>query len=136
MASRSRVSKVFFPWERRRGLFGALGRARVRFATAIVIGIVLIVVLRTREERASGVRATRATLTVAHRAVVAYRADHEGACPKALAELVVLGYTAEVPTDAWGSAVRLSCPGRKDPLGFDLVSDGPDGLPFGLDRVE
>ena len=24
--SRSRVSKVFFPWERRRGVFGVLGR--------------------------------------------------------------------------------------------------------------
>ena len=135
MAS-SRVSKVFFPWERRRGLFGVLGRARVRLVAGVVIALVLVFSIRAREERAAGIRATRATITTAQLAVSAYRADHAGACPKELGELVVSGYAREVPIDAWGRPLRLACPGRRDPYGFDLASDGPDGVPYGLDRVE
>jgi general secretion pathway protein G len=136
MAARSRVSKVFFPWERRRGLFGVLGRARVRLVAAVVIGLVVVVSIRAREERAAGVRSTRATITQAQLAVAAFRADHAGGCPKELNELVVGGYARDVPIDAWGRPLRLTCPGRRDPHGFDLVSDGPDGVPYGLDRVE
>jgi general secretion pathway protein G len=136
MAARSRVSKVFFPWERRRGLFGVLGRARVRLVAAVVLGLVLVISIRAREERAAGVRSTRATITQAQLAVSAFRADHAGACPKELSELVVGGYARDVPIDAWGRSLRLTCPGRRDPHGFDLVSDGPDGVPYGLDRVE
>ena len=136
MAARSRVSKVFFPWERRRGLFGVLGRARVRLVAAVVLGLVLVVSIRAREERAAGVRSTRATITQAQLAVMAFRADHAGSCPKELGELVVGGYAREAPIDAWGRPLRLACPGRRDPRGFDLVSDGPDGVPYGLDRVE
>ena len=136
MAVRPRASKVFFPWERRRGLFGVLGRARVRLVAAVVLGLLVIVWIRAREEKAAGVRATRATITTANNAVSAFRADHAGACPKELAELVSGGYSQEVPIDAWGRPLRLACPGRRDPRGFDLASDGPDGVPYGLDRVE
>ncbi|MBX3193286.1 MAG: type II secretion system protein GspG [Labilithrix sp.] len=136
MISRRGESRVFFPWERRRGLFGVLGRARVRLVAAAIVGLVVIVWIRAREERAAGVRATRATITQAYFAVSAYRADHAGACPKELGELVTGGYAQEAPIDAWGRPLRLTCPGRRDPQGFDLVSDGPDGEPFGLDRVE
>jgi len=127
---------VFFPWERRRGLFGVLGRARVRLVAAVTVGLLLIVFVRSREERAAGVRATRAAITTTHRAVASYRADHAGACPRELGELVTGGYAREVPLDAWGRPLRLTCPGRNDPRGFDVVSDGPDGVPFGLDRVQ
>ena len=133
---RRRESKVFFPWERRRGLFGVLGRARVRLVLAVVAALFLVFWMRAREERAAGVRATRATLTTTYRAVATYRADHSGACPRELGELVTGGYTQETPVDAWGRPLRLACPGRRDPKGFDLVSDGPDGEPYGLDRVE
>jgi general secretion pathway protein G len=136
MMARSRVSKVFFPWERRRGLFGVLGRARVRLVAAVGVGLLRIVWIRAREERAAGVRATRATITTAHDAISAFRADHGGACPKELGELVAGGYAPEIPIDAWGRPLRLTCPGRRDPRGFDLASDGPDGVPFGIDRVE
>jgi general secretion pathway protein G len=136
MVVRSRESKVFFPWERRRGLFGVLGRARVRLVAAVVVALLLIVWIRAREEHAAGVRATRATITTAHDSVAAYRADHSGACPKEWSEMVIGGYAAEVPIDAWGRPLRLTCPGRRDPKGFDLASDGPDGVPYGLDRVE
>ena len=136
MALRPRASKVFFPWERRRGVFGILGRARVRLVVAGVVVLLIIIGIRSREERAAGVRATRATITMAHGAVRAFRADHAGACPKELGELVTGGYATEAPIDAWGRPLRMTGPGRRDPRGFDLASDGPDGEPLGLDRVE
>ncbi len=137
MALRPRASKVFFPWERRRGVFGLpMSPPRVRLVVAGVLALVAFIWIRSREERAAGVRATRATITTANAAISAFRADHAGACPKELGELVTGGYVAEAPIDAWGRPLRMTCPGRRDPRGFDLASDGPDGEPFGLDRVE
>lgn len=131
-----RETRVFFPWERRRGLLGVPGRARVRLIVAAALLVLLVVWIRSREERAAGVRATRATIDGAFRAVAAFRADHAGACPRELAELVAGGYCRDVPVDAWGRPLRLVCPGRRDAAGFELSSDGPDGAPGGLDRVE
>jgi general secretion pathway protein G len=133
---RRRVGKVFFPWERRRGVFGVIGRARIRIVAGVVIALAVILGIRGREERAAGIRATRASITSMHRAVASYRADHSGSCPKELTELVVGGYSRDVPVDAWGRPLRLTCPGRRDPLGFEISSDGPDGIAGGLDRVE
>jgi general secretion pathway protein G len=115
---------------------GALARARVRQVLVVVAVVVLVVLLRRREENAAAIRATRATITTAGRAVTSYRADHGGQCPKGFADVVAGGYVRDVPIDAWGRALRLVCPGRRDPLGFDLSSDGPDGLEGGLDRVQ
>ena len=131
-----RVGKVFFPWERRRGLFGVIGRARVRIVAGVVVALVIVVWIHGREEKSAGVRATRASITTMYRAVSAYRADHSGACPKEPGELVTGGYARDVPVDAWGRPLRLTCPGRRDPLGFEISSDGPDGVAGGLDRVE
>jgi general secretion pathway protein G len=128
--------KVFFPWERRKGVLGFLGRARVRLVILAVLVLSFILWIRGREEQAAGVRATRATISSTYQVVAAYRADHAGSCPKEMGELVTGGYAREVPVDAWGQPLRLTCPGRRDPQGFDLSSDGPDGIPGGLDRVE
>ena len=136
MARRSSRARVFFPWERRRGIFGALGRARARIVVAIALIVLFIVAVRRREEHAAAIRATRATLTTAGRAVASFRADHGGACPRELGELVAGGYAHDVPVDAWGRPLRVACPGRRDAVGFDIWSDGPDGLAGGLDRVE
>ena len=133
---RRRASKVFFPWERRRGVFGVIGRARLRIVLGIGLALAIIVWVRGREERAAGIRATRASITTMFRAVASYRADHAGACPKELTELVTGGYSRDVPVDAWGRPLRLTCPGRRDSLGYEISSDGPDGIPGGLDRVE
>jgi general secretion pathway protein G len=133
---RQRTSKVFFPWERRRGVFGVIGRARVRIVLGFVAAIAVIVWVHGREEKAAAIRATRASITTMYRAVSNYRADHAGSCPKELAELVVAGYSRDIPVDAWGRPLRLTCPGRRDALGFEIMSDGPDGIPGGLDRVE
>src|SRR5258708_60492 len=123
MATRRAEPRVFFPWEKKRGIWGALARARARQVLLVVAAIAFVVCLRRREEQAASVRATRARITDAGRAVSSYRADHAGACPKALSELVTGGYARDVPLDAWGRPLRLVCPGRKDPLGFDLSSD-------------
>jgi general secretion pathway protein G len=136
MARRARVPGVFFPWERRRGFFGAIGRARARLLVGGLLLLSLLWFVHRREENAAAVRATRATLTTAWQAVARYRADHSGGCPKTTGELLAGGYVRELPVDAWGRPLRLVCPGRKDPLGFDLSSDGPDGLPGSIDRLE
>jgi general secretion pathway protein G len=130
------AGKVFFPWERRRGVLGVLGRARVRIVASVILVLAIVVWIRGREEKAAGVRATRASITTMFRAVSAYRADHGGACPRELGELVAGGYARDIPVDAWSRPLRLTCPGRRDPAGFDITSDGPDGIAFGLDRVE
>lgn len=132
--AKKRESKVFFPWERRRVAWLSRRRARVVVLAVVVVSALLW--LNGREERAAGVRATRATITSASRAVAAYRADHRGACPKDLTQLVHAGYARDTYVDAWGRPLRLACPGRRDPQGFDVSSDGPDGVPGGLDRVE
>jgi general secretion pathway protein G len=38
--------------------------------------------------------------------------------------------------DAWGRPFRLVCPSRREGVAYDLSSDGPDGEPGGLDRIE
>src|ERR1700733_1008455 len=134
--ARRNASRVFFPWERNRGLFGVLGRARARIVLGVLLVVAIIVIVRRREESAAGVRATRAALTTTSRALTSYHADHAGACPRELGELVAGGYAYDLPVDAWGAPVRFACPGRRDPKGFDVWSDGPDGVPGGLDRVE
>jgi general secretion pathway protein G len=134
--SRSRGFNVFLPWERKRTWLGRAGRARMLRVGLIGLGLTFLYVLRTREEHASALRATRASIANAYRGTMAYRAEHAGACPKSAQELSAGGYTVDTPNDAWGRPIRIVCPGLADPKSFELVSDGPDGRPFGLDRVE
>jgi general secretion pathway protein G len=136
MSSRRPEPRVFFPWEQKRGLLGALGRRRARVLVLGGLTACAVVAVYEGGERSAAVRATRATLTTVDRALFAYRADHAAACPRTLGDLVAQGYLRAEPVDAWGRPLRLVCPGRADPLGFDLSSDGPDGVPGGLDRVQ
>jgi general secretion pathway protein G len=128
--------KVFFPWEKRRGLRSLFGRARARQVLLATVTLALFLVLQARERHAAQVRATRAEITTAVLAISAFRADHDKACPAALGDLVTAGYLRAVPRDAWGKPLRVTCPGRRDPAGFDVSSDGPDGEPGGTDRIE
>ncbi len=140
MANKRNEPRVFFPWERRHGVRSLFMRARARQALGVVCGIAAIASLAHLERRAAAVRATRAEITNTTNAVSAWRADHEAnhepPCPGSPAELVSAGYLSELPRDAWGHVLRVTCPGRKDPRGFDVSSDGADGEPRGLDRVE
>src|SRR3954471_9160907 len=136
MLRRRSESRVFFPWERKRGPLEILGRARARLIALVVAALALVVFVRHREESLAGIRATRASITTAQRAIGAYRADHNGSCPRELGALIAGGYARDLPVDAWGRPLRFTCPGRRDPRGFDVASDGPDGVPGGLDQVE
>lgn len=133
---RNREQNIFFPWERGGGFLRRSGLSRARPFAAVLLGAVLLLLLGARERRKTGVRATRATLGIVHTAVAAYRADHERRCPASLIDLKRGGYLAVEPIDAWGHPLRLTCPGRRDADGYDLMSDGPDGEMGGLDRVE
>ena len=133
---RTESSRVFFPWEKKRGALGMLGRARARLIIGAALLLAFVVGVRRREETLASIRATRAAIDVTDRSVSAYRADHGGACPRDLSELVSGGYAHDVAVDAWGRPLRLACPGLRDSRGFDVYSDGPDGLPGGLDRIE
>lgn len=135
MAKR-RESKVFFAWERRPGFFVFGGRSRLRLFVLCAMGLAFILWIRHREKRAAEVRSTRASITTARGAVTAYRADHDGKCPQTLSELAFLRYARGSNfVDAWGRALRLTCPSRTNKNDFEITSDGPDGLPGGLDRV-
>ena len=136
MAGNRSEPMVFFPWERRRGFRSIFMRSRARQALAAAAGIALFATLARLERNAGAVRATRAEISNTIAAVDAWRADHEVGCPAGVADLVAAGYLAELPRDAWGHPLRLACPGRRDAAGFDVSSDGPDGEPGGLDRVE
>lgn len=127
---------VFFPWERRPGVRSLLARTRARQTLVVAGALAVLIILGRREHHEAQVRSTRATITQAIRALSEWRADHDHGCPGSLADLVSAGYLHQVPRDAWGRPLRVVCPGRKDPRGVDVSSDGPDGEPGGLDRVE
>jgi general secretion pathway protein G len=133
MAKRER--KVFFAWEKRTGVLGFAGRARVRQILAGAAVFSFTAWVFARESDAAKTRATRAAIGATYRAVSAYRADHAGACPKDLSELKTGGYLKVLQSDAWDHKLRLVCPGKRDPNGFDLVSDGANA-DDGFSRVE
>lgn len=126
-------ARIFFPWERRGGLALVLRRGRVRplLVAALVVGFVVFVALR--ERRAAGVRQTRVTLAAVSRQIDRYLADHDGACPADLAQLMP---AKTAPLDAWGRPLAFTCPSRREGRVYQLSSHGPDGVPGGLDRIE
>jgi len=128
--------RILFPWESRGGLkrFFRLGRLRPFVVIFAVLGFVTLV--GARERRASGVRQTHATLLGARRSVEAYMADHDGGCPASLEAAIGDTQKDSPPKDAWGRPLRFVCPGRWEKAPYELMSDGPDGEPGGLDRVE
>jgi len=132
----SNEPKILFPWEGRGGLrrFLRLGRLRPFLVVSGVVGFVALV--GVSERRASGVRQTRATLLGARRVVETYLADHDGGCPPSLDKAAEEAHAEGTPRDAWGRSLRLVCPGRWQGARYELMSDGPDGEPGGLDRIE
>jgi len=132
---KERKRTIELPWEGKTKFFsltrGGVARAAVGIAL-VSFGMFVV----AREERLAGVRATRGRINVVHASLGNFRADHPGMCPASWQALVGAGYIRGVPVDAWGHTLRLRCPGRVDPLGIDVMSDGPDGEFGGLDRVE
>ncbi|MDX2051246.1 MAG: type II secretion system protein GspG [Polyangiaceae bacterium] len=132
---RSSERRIFFPWEARGGLGRWLRVGRVRSVVFVVALLALVLLIASRERRDSGLRQTRAALFTLRHAVDAYVADHQGACPAALSATLEYTSLESVPRDAWGRAFRFICPGR-DQQAYELMSDGPDGEPEGLDRIK
>ncbi|HLV64179.1 MAG TPA: type II secretion system protein GspG [Polyangiaceae bacterium] len=103
----------------------------------LAIGVVAFIgVVASREQRKAGIRETRATLLGVRKALDAYLADNDGACPPSLEGVLDYATFESVPVDAWGRPLRLICPGRREGERYELSSDGPDGKPGGLDRIE
>lgn len=129
-------NRIFFPWERRGGFRRWLGLGRTRLVLLSVVVTAFVVLVGVRENRASGIRQTRATLLDVRRSIDEYVALHDGGCPPNLAAVASVRQSKEVPRDAWGHPLRLYCPGRRAEATYELMSDGPDGEPGGLDRIE
>ncbi|GAC1600696.1 MAG: hypothetical protein NVS3B20_21770 [Polyangiales bacterium] len=136
-----RERTVYFPWERRG--FGRAMQFPRRRATAWLAVIALIAIfawMNAKNRHQRMVRITRASLGRTHAALDDYRADHDGRCPRDLAELSAPGdrpaYVNSLPLDAWRRPLRFACPSRQATRPYDLLSDGPDGEPYGLDRIE
>ena len=136
MRRRAAEKRIFFPWEGRRGLLRAMRLRRARPFLWGVLALGFLVLVGVRERRASGVRQTRATLDSTRQAVDAYVADHDGGCPPDLGAVARYASFDDVPRDAWGKPLRLVCPARREGYRYELMSDGPDGEPGGLDRIE
>jgi len=103
--------------------------------TICLIGVT-VVAISARERREAGLRQTRASLEHTRQAVESFMAEHEGACPASIQELAAYTKRKQVPRDAWGQLPRLTCPSRQAEIGYEVVSDGPDRIPGGVDRVE
>jgi general secretion pathway protein G len=130
------VSKILFPWESRGGLGRYLRLGKLRPFLILLAALGFVTLVAVRERRMAGERQTRATLSGARRAVEAYIADHDGGCPETLKAVSDYAHQDNVPHDAWGRPLRLVCPGRFENAPYELLSDGPDGEPGGLDRIE
>jgi general secretion pathway protein G len=100
----------------------------------LVLGLVWLIA--SRERQRSGIRQTRATLLAIRPAVDAYLAENTGACPESLERVLDFSSVRKLPMDAWGRPFRLVCPSRREGERYELSSDGPDGEPGGLDRIE
>lgn len=135
-ARRAGETRIFFPWEGRGGLrrYFAFGRVRPLIYAGLIVGT--LVWIGVRERRDSGIRQTRATLLDMRRAVDAFIADHDGACPESVEAARVYARLESPAVDAWGRPLRLLCPSDVPGQKYELMSDGPDGHPGGLDRIQ
>jgi hypothetical protein len=134
--SKLNPGRVFFPWERTGGFVRRLGLHRARPFLWVVVAVTLVVVIGLREREAAGKRRTRAILRDVSAALDRYLAEHDGQCPRRFAQLAPYAGFTDVPRDAWGSPLRLTCPSPQGGLAYLLSSDGPDRRPGGLDRIE
>lgn len=128
--------RVLFPWEGKGGLRRWLGLGRMRpfLLTFMVIGFVWVV--GARERRATGLRTSRERLLEVRQGIDRFMAENGGECPSSLSKVAEYMPREEIPLDAWGRPFRLICPSSRPGYDYELMSDGPDGEPGGLDRIE
>jgi len=113
-----------------------VGFGRLRPIMLFTILLVAVFVIAGRERRHAGTRQTRAVLQETELAVEAYMAEHDGGCPTSPQDVATHMKRQALRLDAWGQPPRVICPSRLIGVGFEVVSDGPDRISGGLDRVE
>ncbi len=128
--------RILFPWDVRVGVLRWLLLGRFRSVLTVGGSVAFIALVAIRERARSGERQTRAAINDVRHAVDAYMAEHDGSCPASLDEVAVFAKRGAVLRDAWGRVLRITCPGRQPGTAYELTSDGPDGVPGGLDRIE
>jgi hypothetical protein len=137
MARRPKYAKtIFFPWETRGGLRRFLVPSRIGQVLAGAFALAFVLFLVDRERHLAGERRTLVALSAAKHAVVRYIADHEGKCPPSLEAAYSEAGQQRAARDGWGRPLRLVCSPTVSDREFLLMSDGPDGKPGGLDRIE
>lgn len=128
--------RIFFPWEGRGTIrrFLALGRV----GPVLLLGSALLLVfwIAQREREAAGRRVSMVALTALQQPVERYLLERDGKCPTKLLDVLPYASFPELPVDGWGRPLRLVCPSEREGVDYILMSDGPDGLPGGLDRIE
>jgi hypothetical protein len=131
-----RAQRIFFPWESRGGWRRFLALTHVGPALALVAALLFLGTLVRREREHLAERRTLVALSEVKGAVVRYVVDHDGSCPERL-ELTLphLSHTT-VPVDGWGRPLRIVCNPSISDQDYIVMSDGPDGYPGGLDRIE
>ena len=137
--ARKRSPRLALPWEREdslvRGLF--TGRRVLPFVMLAAVAALLGDAYWLGGRRAD-ILATRATLSEVSQATESFVHD-VGRCPRSLNELLhpprsgVL-YLHELPSDAWGRGLYLSCVGNA-PAEIEVLSAGPSGSFLDDDNV-
>jgi hypothetical protein len=138
--SARRVRSIFFPWESQGGWRRFLGLAHVG-PVVVVISLGLFVAAVARRERSQlAERRTLVALSAVKRAVLRYVVEHDGQCPDRPELLQPEGARAPggtgLPMDGWGRPIRIVCNPSVSDQDYLVMSDGPDGRPGGLDRIE
>ena len=128
--------RIFFPWEGRGALRRFFARGRMFSILFVILVVGTVSAMVKRERYAAGVRRTVGALEVVRPMVERYLLDKEGACPENLEAIRKEAGLDALPLDGWGRPLRLVCPGLRPGAKYVLMSDGPDGLPGGTDRIE
>jgi hypothetical protein len=129
---RLRNRSILLPWERRSAWLAQLGfrrRLGAALISAVVLGL-LSIAYHAADER-TRIRATRAAIGEAQRAVGAFVAEL-GRCPHSTVELMHppkagAHYLNELPVDGWGRRLYIRCPGRTPDTAAEVISAGPGG---------
>ena len=132
----SKDRRIFFPWEGRGALRRFFARGRLFSILSIILFVGTISAMVKKERYAAGVRRTVGALTVVRPLVERYLLDKEGVCPQSLDQVREQAGLEKLPGDGWGRPLRLVCPSSRAGVEYVLMSDGPDGLPGGTDRIE
>lgn len=134
ISKRDSSRRIFFPWETEGGVRRFVRLAQVGPGLVALALLGFVWVAAARERHASGERQTILALGEVKRAVVRYVVEHEGRCPESLD--LLKPYLKETPRDGWGRPIRIVCQPTVSDADYIIMSDGPDGLPGGLDRIE